>query len=219
MRHRMNQSGYTLIECLIVIAILAFLIGLLVPVVVGIRNSAVSISCMNNLRQVGMCCIKYAASNRGSLPLDGNHGERNPAKSRAWFYRLPKYADADTVRGKNSVFQCPGCENCEPELFDNASPKSYKMNTYLDAGEKGKPYQLGRRKRLERKTVLFIDAVAGETGMGQWGHCPVTAVDDSRHSGSANVLFLDCHVVKSEPPDDDNPDPRRRWEHLGWKIP
>jgi prepilin-type processing-associated H-X9-DG protein/prepilin-type N-terminal cleavage/methylation domain-containing protein len=213
-----NRSAVTLMELLVVIAILALLMGLLVPVALGVYRSVLRAMCANHLRQVGMCGVLHMNDTPGRLPLDGNPGVQDPARSKAWFHRLPRYADAEGVGGSRSIFQCPGHDSQPAEVFDHASPKSYKMNTYLDRAHPGRPYMQGSHRRLEASTVLFIDAVAGETGMGQWGHCPVTAVDDSRHPGAANVLFLDCHVVRSEPPDDGVADERRRWEHLGWHL-
>lgn len=205
-------------ELLVVVAILSILSAMVLPVVLHVRSSVHAVMCAGHLHQVGMCCIRHIADRNGRLPLDGNHGVHDPASSKAWFHRLPAYADAETVNDRNSIFQCPAFAGFESEVFDHASPKSYKMNTYLDADRPGEPYIQGRHRRHESTTVLFIDAVAGETGMGQWGHCPITAVDDSRHPGKANVLHLDCTVVVSEPPDENVADDRRRWEHLGWTL-
>ncbi len=63
-----TRHGFTLLELLIVITIIGILASLLMPSLIKAREAANRVSCMNNLRQLGMVFFMYGAENYDSLP-------------------------------------------------------------------------------------------------------------------------------------------------------
>ena len=71
----MARRGFTLVELLVVVAILATLVGMLLPAVQSARAAARRSSCMNNVRQLGLAAANHESA-RGRFPIG--------AESRQW---------------------------------------------------------------------------------------------------------------------------------------
>ena len=67
-----QRKGFTLVELLVVIGIIALLIALLLPAISRARQSAQNLKCAANLRNLGELLVLHANDHRGYLPLAGN---------------------------------------------------------------------------------------------------------------------------------------------------
>ncbi|MBL9174626.1 MAG: type II secretion system protein, partial [Verrucomicrobiales bacterium] len=90
-----GPAGFTLVEMLVVTAVMATLAAMLLPSVSRARSTARAVHCLSNLRQLGLGLRMYAETDSmGRLPVDPV-GDQEPA----WVYSLiPHLGSVDGVR-------------------------------------------------------------------------------------------------------------------------
>jgi prepilin-type N-terminal cleavage/methylation domain-containing protein/prepilin-type processing-associated H-X9-DG protein len=93
MSTRTARRGFTLIELIVSVAILALLIALLMPAIMRVREASARLKCGNNLKQLSLAIQAYEAANR-ALPPGVTLARRNqPFPRTTWIARLLPYLE------------------------------------------------------------------------------------------------------------------------------
>lgn len=147
------SKGFTLVELLVVIGIIALLISILLPSLAKAREAAVRIQCMSNLRQIGLAVRQYANDNKDYYPEAWAPNSLDPAEDldptgasrwigfngAGWNYRLTKGKylpfNWDSYSQYKGVLWCPTDDSTpiDPTFwytFHIASLSSYRNFSY-----------------------------------------------------------------------------------------
>ena len=135
LRPRAHRRGLTLVEVLVVIAVVGLLLALLLPAVQAVREAARRARCANNLKQIGLATHAYVAA-QNAFPIGISAGDywgwgarllphlEQPALFDGINFSFqPTYPDNATVRGTSlAAFLCPSSPELGPVLVDSQGP-------------------------------------------------------------------------------------------------
>lgn len=188
------RRAFTLVELLVVIAVIALLAALLLPALADSKQKARSIQCLNNLRQWGLAYRMYADDNSDFLPRRGQGVQAlfQIDRSEDWFNALPPYFRASSfqqlVTNSNkpaahcqSMFICPTAKDPGGNYF-----LPYGMNMNLS------PWNLPVATKFS-EVVQPVHVIAMADAPGSYASTfPSTRAYSviARHSSRVNLLFL-----------------------------
>jgi len=84
-----RRKGFTLVELLVVVGIIAVLIAMLMPALSRARDQALRVQCMSNVRNILQGIVMYAGENKNNLPYTNWGG--NPPGTPGWLYDNPAW--------------------------------------------------------------------------------------------------------------------------------
>jgi prepilin-type N-terminal cleavage/methylation domain-containing protein/prepilin-type processing-associated H-X9-DG protein len=210
----MRRSGLTIVELLVVIAVIAVLVSLALPAVQKAREASDRVVDSNNLRQIGIATHSFCNSHRGYFPKSTHDTDLEGA----WIYTLsPYFEDVDSIR------LCPVDPRIEERRENQGT--SYIFNEYLCVKGSDQALSINHLKSTHRTIMVFtISDTRGtastedHTHSRNWIRNPQSAnwsrvladvkadrfqgagaplaplPSAQRNSGFAHYLFVDGHV-------------------------
>ena len=199
MKHR---RAMTLVELLVVTAIIGVLVALLLPAVQSARASARSAACKNNMRQIGLAILQFCELHDGRFPKF-SHDQTDLDAS--WVYTL-----APHLESVDEIGICPEDPIGEERL--HAKSTSYVINEFIAADVEGAIRNLNKLQATTKSIVLFegsdqrsaafanehvhtskwFSQVNEDLGLVTWAVERDIQLD--RHAQAANYLYADGHV-------------------------
>ncbi len=179
------RGGFSLVELLVVIGVIAVLIGILLPTLLKARKQANTVACLSNLRQLAQASLMFAREHDGYLPnysfnrcaITAVNG--TPLSEADWGFRSP-YWNWDYVLSQQlqstGPFRCPtddreGLRGLSTPNSDDDIADSYRMNASNTQRRRlhssianSDSYQAMTLASLEKpgEAILFADGTTGD---------------------------------------------------------
>jgi prepilin-type processing-associated H-X9-DG protein len=205
------RPGFTLLEALVLTAIIALLCALLLPALSRAKGRAQRIQCMGNLRQFGVGLQNFLANNHGypsyDAPPNDDYAGGWPLQFEMFGFGVSQPPEGVFSTG---VWRCPSAQFRPYKMRPAPERHYYSFNTFglgyrtngLGLGGCGSPTSsLVRTRELDVMAPSAMMAF-GDAFDGGWVFCRRLTMDYlikegnilTRHQGRGNVVFCDGHV-------------------------
>jgi len=135
-----SRQGFTLVELLVIIAIIGVLVALLVPTLTKARALAQRAACLSNLRQLGISWVLYSGDNNGSLVESYPGISAQTPNPSAWVQgnmQIPAEAKNSALIARGQLYQyndSTAIYRCPADKISGKSGvnvRSYSMNAFM----------------------------------------------------------------------------------------
>lgn len=192
-----SSRGFTLIEMLVVIAIIALLVAIITPAVNRALDNSRRIACVSNLRSLGQATLAYVVDNNQKIPfIKAPSGPGSGYANPPWFNLLAPYAGA-VVRsnislesGTDRVFRCPSQRGNFAISYGPSIGAFVDGNSTLNYDAVVSPSQKVWLLDVHTGFVYFFNPAI-----------PADLWTAPRHQDRANILYFDGHVGTARPED------------------
>jgi prepilin-type N-terminal cleavage/methylation domain-containing protein/prepilin-type processing-associated H-X9-DG protein len=161
------RRGFTLLELLVVIAVIAVLIALLLPAVQKVRAAAVRIQCANNLKQIGLAAHMYHDALSAFPPGMCSQGFQSPTPLASWHTLLLPYIEQsplwaltqEAYRETPNPFSNPPHVGLSTVMRTYGCPADGRVSSVQLSARTGNVIALGSYLGVSGLTTLQADGV------------------------------------------------------------
>jgi len=183
------MRGFTLVEMLVTVAIIAVLAALLLPTAKRVTDRAATSRSINNLRQIGIAVAGYVADSGGALP-----SKKFADTQQCWFYQVyersynkpcPDFIPWDTGENfRGTILFSPSLKSNEAKPW-----RSYGWNSIMQGDNEPPP----RVASLAHPSQVILCGDSLNSSNVMYGSI------NYRNDGKALILMADFHVQSFRP--------------------